>query len=272
MRSRFFWTKIPQLQKLSNETLQEIFHKIPEKERAKQLYTVGNTSILKKRKIAIVGARCASKYSKTQAYLLAKQLSNSDFTVVSGAAEGIDASAHEGALPSTIAVMPCGLNICYPQANKNLIQQIYQNSLAISEYEADEKPRNYTFVHRNRLVVGMSEALVIVEADEKSGSMRSAEYALKYDIPLYVLAHRIDESLGTNKLLKEGIAKPIFCVEDFVKSLGGKLFLEESLEEWALFAKNAPSVADFFARYGEKLYELELEGKVSIKNGAVKIT
>lgn len=259
------------MQKLTDETLQEVFRKIPAKERPKQLYYRGDKSIFKKRKIAIVGARRASKYSKTQAFLLAKQLSNSGFAVVSGAAEGIDACAHEGASPSTIAVMPCGLNICYPEANKNLIQQIYQNSLAISEYEADEKPRNYTFVHRNRLVVGMSEALVIAEADEKSGSMRSAEYALKYDIPLFVLAHRIDESLGTNKLLKEGVAKPIFGVEDFVKSLGGSISFDEPTEEWAIFAKSAPSVADFFARYGEKLYELELDGKVEIKNGAVKI-
>lgn len=258
------------MQKISEDLLQTLFDKIPEKEKPKQLYFKGDIEILKRPKIAIVGARRASKYAKTQSGILAKRLTNAGFAVVSGAAEGIDAAAHEGSYPSTIAVMPCGLDICYPEANKNLIQKIYQNSLAISEYEKSEMPRNYTFVHRNRLVVGMSEAVVIAEADEKSGSMRSAEYALKYNIPLYVLAHRIDESMGTNKLLKEGMAKPIFDIDGFLASIGANIELDESDDEM-MFAKSSPSVAEFFAIYGERVYELELEGKIEIKNGIVKI-
>lgn len=258
------------LQKISEDLLQTFFRKIPEKERPKQLYFKGDIEILKRPKIAIVGARRASKYAKTQSSILAKRLANAGFAVASGAAEGIDASAHEGAYPSTIAVMPCGLDIYYPEANKNLIQKIYQNSLAISEYCDGEMPRNYTFVHRNRVVVGMSEAVVIAEADEKSGSMRSAEYALKYDIPLYVLSHRIDESKGTNRLLKEGVAKPIFDIDSFLASIGVRVGVD-SMDEAMMFAKSSPSVAEFFARYGERVYELELDGKIEIKNGVVKI-
>ncbi len=258
------------MQKISEDLLQTLFDKIPTKEKPKQLYFRGYLSLLDRRKIAIVGARRASKYAKTQTHLIAKKLVNAGFAVVSGAAEGIDAAAHEGAGVNTIAVMPCGLDIFYPEANKNLIQKIYQNSLAISEYEKSEMPRNYTFVHRNRLVVGMSEAVVIAEADEKSGSMRSAEYALKYDIPLFVLAHRIDESMGTNRLLKEGVARPIFDIDGFLASIGAKPEVDCG-DEMIIFAKSSPSVAEFFARYGEKLYELELEGKIEIKNGIVKI-
>lgn len=258
------------MQKISEDLLQTLFDKIPEKEKPKQLYFKGDIEILKRPKIAIVGARKASKYAKMQSGILAKRLTNAGFAVVSGAAEGIDAAAHEGSYPSTIAVMPCGLDICYPEANKNLIQKIYQNSLAISEYEKSEMPRNYTFVHRNRLVVGMGEAVVIAEADEKSGSMRSAEYALKYNIPLYVLAHRIDESMGTNKLLKEGMAKPIFDIDGFLASIGVHIEVDES-DDAMVFAKSSPSVAAFFAIYGERVYELELEGKIEIKNGVVKI-
>lgn len=255
------------METLSDELLQTLFDKLPNKEKPQKLYFRGSLEILQKRKIAIVGARRASKYAKTQTYLLANKLASCGFAVVSGAAEGIDASAHEGAGQNTIAVMPCGLDICYPQANKNLIEKIYKNSLAVSEYEDGEMPRNYTFVHRNRLVVGMSEAVVVTEADEKSGSMRSAEYALKYDIPLYVLAHRIDESMGTNRLLREGVAKPIFDIDGFVRSLGGSLTKEG--DEAVIFASTLPSAAEFLERFGERMYELEIDGKITIKNGRV---
>ncbi len=256
------------MEQLPQELLSTLFSSLPEKEKPKQLYFRGDISLLSRPKIAIVGARRASKYAKTHTNLLAKKLANAGFAVVSGAAEGIDASAHEGAYPSTIAVMPCGLDICYPEANKNIIQKIYQNSLAISEYEKSEMPRNYTFVHRNRLVVGMSKAVVIAEADEKSGSMRSAEYALKYNIPLFVLSHRIDESAGTNRLLREGVAKPIFSIDGFLASIGARVEVDYADESMA-FARSLPSVAEFVAKYGDRLYELELEGKIEIKNGVV---
>lgn len=257
------------MQLLSDETIKTLFDKLPDKEKPQKLYARGLPQLLQKRKIAIVGARRASKYAKTQTYLLANKLSSCGFAVVSGAAEGIDASAHEGAGQNTIAVMPCGLDICYPQANKNLIEKIHKDSLALSEYEEGEMPRNYTFVHRNRLVVGMSEAVVVTEADEKSGSMRSAEYALKYDIPLFVLAHRIDESIGTNRLLKEGIAKPIFDIDSFIRSVGGNISSQD--DEAMIFAASSPSAAEFFERFGERMYELELYGQISVKNGRVLV-
>lgn len=256
------------MEKISDELLQTLFDKLPDKEKPKQLYFRGLPQLLQKRKIAIVGARRASKYAKTQTYLLANRLSSCGFAVVSGAAEGIDASAHDGAGQSTIAVMPCGLDICYPQANKNLIEKMYKNSLTLSEYEEGEMPRSYTFVHRNRLVVGMSEAVVVAEADEKSGSMRSAEYALKYDIPLYVLAHRIDESMGTNRLLREGVAKPIFDIDGFIRSLGGSIVPKGNGDALA-FAATSPSSAEFLAKFGDIMYELELNGDIAVKNGKV---
>ncbi len=252
------------MQLLSDTALHTLFDKLPEKERPKRLYFKGNLSLLQKRKIAIVGARKATRYSKTQTQIIAKRFADAGFVVVSGGAEGIDASAHDGAYPSTVAVMPCGLDIVYPEANRALIQNIYDNSLALSEYEASEMPRNYTFVHRNRLVVGMSEAVVIAEADEKSGSMRSAEYAIKYGVPLYVLSHRIDESRGTNKLIRDGAAKPIVDIDAFMESFG--VLPLQSAQSGAIMG-----FSQFYEKYGEKTYELELEGKIEIKNGTVKI-
>jgi DNA processing protein len=251
------------LEKISDKLLQTLFDKLPEKERPKQLYFKGNHSLLQRRKIAIVGSRRASRYSKTQTQIIAKRFVDAGFVVVSGGAEGIDASAHEGAYPSTVAVMPCGLDIVYPEANRALIQKIYDNSLAVSEYEAVEMPRNYTFVHRNRLVVGMSEAVIIAEADEKSGSMHSAEYAIKYSIPLYVLSQRIDESRGTNNLVRDRAAKPIVDIDAFMESFG-VLPLQSSQSVIVAFSQ-------FYEKYGEKTYEMELEGKIEIKNGTVKI-
>lgn len=254
---------------LTSEEISKFFCKIPLKDRPQKLYYDGKRALLERPKIAIVGARRAGKYAKTQTLLLASKLSLSGFCVVSGAAEGIDAAAHEGSYPSTVAVMPCGLDIVYPKANKNLIQKIKENSLIISEYEPNEEPRNYSFVRRNRLAVGMSAALVIAEADENSGSMRSAEYALKYDVPIFVLPHRIDESKGTNALLKNGAAKALYDFDDFLNLLGATAPAYKEDDEALIFASGAPSAAEFFALFGERLYELELEGKIHIKNGVV---
>lgn len=266
---------MPPSNMLGSDMLSSLFEKIPKKEKPSQIYYRGDVSLLGKRKIAIVGSRKASKYSKYHTSLLASRLSKAGFAVVSGGAEGIDSEAHKGAGQNTVAVMPCGLDILYPPSNSNLLKNVYENSLAISEYKEGEGARAYTFVHRNRLVVGMSEAVVISEADQKSGSIRSAEYALKYGIPLYVLSHRIDESLGTNALIREKKAKPIFSIDDFLDSLGvlpltGDTSFDES-EQLRAFLASHRTFADLVDRYGDKAYEMELEGVIAIENGAVKL-
>lgn len=259
------------MRRLSDEKLSAIFERIPESQRPKKLYFDGDESLLDRPKIAIVGSRRASKYSKLQTELLAQKLAQSGFVVVSGGAEGIDSSAHIGSYPSTIAVMPCGLDILYPPSNKTLLQKLQKNSLLISEYEPAEGARNYTFVHRNRLVVSMSMAVVIAEADIGSGSMRSAEYAIKYDIPIYVLSHRIGESLGTQKLLREGRASAIFDLELFLNVVGANQKKIDTVSDEALvFAAKMPTLGEFLELFGDRVYELEFDGLIEIKNGVVK--
>jgi DNA processing protein len=131
---------------------------------------------------------------------------------VSGSALGVDAIAHQYANNNTIAVMANSLDIKYPIFNSKLIRNIYQNSLALSEYQDTTEPTKYSFINRNRIVVALSKILIIAQADLNSGSLRSAEYAIKYNIPIYVLPHQIGESLGTDKLLQDGIAKPIYDI------------------------------------------------------------
>ena len=221
-----------------------------------ELFYKGNLDLLKKEKIAIVGSRKASKYTKEITFLLAKKLSQK-YAIVSGGALGVDTEAHKGAFPNTIFVSPSSLDIIYPKSNENLIKNIYKNALAISEYEKNYKPYKYTFLQRNRIIVALSEFVIIAEADKKSGSMRSFEWAKKYNKKVYVLPHRINESSGTRYLASTNQAEVIWDIDEFCKSLG----IEDN--------KNIISINEALKKYGDKIYEMELDGKVSIKNGKV---
>lgn len=236
----------------------------------KNLYFLGNIELLNKRKVAIVGSRRASSYAKSSTFLLAKELASRDVVIVSGGAMGIDAIAHEGSFPNTIAIFANSLDLIYPQTNKRLITKIYQNALALSEYESNYHPRTFDFVIRNRLVVGLAELLIISEADIDSGSMRSAEIAIELKKEIYVLPHRLHESKGTQALLKKGKAKVIYEIEEFVSMFGTKK--ESKEDEFLLFCKSNPTVSEVVEKFGNKVYEYEIEGKIEIINGRVRIT
>jgi DNA processing protein len=226
------------------------------------LYALGDTSLLKTNMVSIVGTRKPISYTKEQVLRLSKSFSSIGYSVVSGAAMGVDALAHKGAFPNTIAVMANSLDIIYPKVNQNLITDIYKEGLALSEYPNTTKATRYSFVVRNRIVVALGEVLIIAEANLDSGTMRSAEIAKKLGKKIYVLSHRVGQSLGTQKLLEDGDAKLITDIDKFVG-----LFGEVKVDENELsFFKNTPTVDEALREYGDKLYEFELEGKVEIKN------
>ena len=220
------------------------------------LYYKGNIELLKKPKIAIVGSRRASKYAKEITKILAKRLSQK-YVIVSGGALGIDKMAHLGAFPNTIFVSPSSLDEIYPKSNKELILSIYKEGLALSEYDKNFKPFKHTFLQRNRIIVKISDFVIIAEANLKSGSMRSFEWAKGFGKKVYVLPHRINESSGTRYLAKNNLAEVIWDVDEFCKSLG----IEEKT--------NILGLNEALQKYGSSLYEMELEGKVEIKNGKV---
>jgi len=220
------------------------------------LYYKGNKELLNKPKIAMVGSRRASKYAREITKILAKKLSQK-YVIVSGGALGIDKAAHEGAYPNTIFVSPSSLDIIYPKSNKNLIENIYKNALAISEYKQNYRPYKHTFLDRNRIIVKISDLVIISEANIKSGSMRSFEWAKEYGKKIYVLPHRINESSGTRYLAREKLAEVIWDIDEFCKNLG----IEEK--------SNILSLNEALQKYGSTLYEMELEGKIEIKNGKV---
>ena len=239
----------PQLQQLQ---------KVPQK-----LFYKGNTALLQKPMVSIVGTRRPSAYTKEMTQLLAQKFASIGYVVVSGAAMGVDALAHQGAFPSTIAVMANGLDIIYPKVNQKLIEKIHRNALTLSEYEAGFRATKYTFVVRNRIVVALGEFLIITEADENSGTMRSAEIALELGKKIYVLPHRLHESEGTQKLLREGNAELILDIDAFVRKFGDVVEEEDPLLN---FCQQIPSLAEAVEKFGDLVYEYELEGLVEIKN------
>jgi len=188
------------------------------------LYYKGNIELASELSIAIVGARKATAYGKWVAFELAKKLTDYDITVVSGMANGIDAYAHRGSINNkgkTIAVLGCGVDICYPASNKELMDKISENGLIISEYEPGTLPMPYRFPMRNRIISGLCFGTVIVEAGLNSGSLITAECAAEQGRNIYAIPGNINSiySFGANKLIKDG-ATPLIVLDDIIDELG----------------------------------------------------
>lgn len=235
----------------------------------KQLYFRGDLSLLKKRKVAIVGARKAYPYTRAIVQSLAVALKERDVVVVSGAAMGIDATAHRSAFPNTIGVLANGLDIVYPKVNRHLIEEMEGSSLLLSEYTDGVQAKNYSFVHRNRLVVALSEVLVVAQADLESGSMRSVEYALEMGKKIYVLPHRLGESEGTNTLLEQGKAILIHDIAHFADQFGSVQEMDE--DAFLHFCKSMPTYDEALRFDSQKLFEYELSGKICVENGLILV-
>ena len=232
----------------------------------KTLYYRGKTSLLSAPKVSIVGARKAYPYTRMMTHNLALALSKRNVCVVSGGAMGVDAIAHEGAFPNTIAVLANGLDIIYPKVNKKLLEKIASESLLLREYRDGEEARSYTFVERNRIVVALGEVLVIAQADLDSGSIRSAEFALQTGKKIYVMPHRLGESKGTMKLLEERQAELITDIDTFADMFGE--YNQES-DPFLLFCSQTPTYDEALRFDGQKLFEYELSGKIRVLEGKV---
>lgn len=237
------------------------------------LYVLGNTSLLERRKISIVGTRRPSPYTQHQTQQLASALAQRGICLVSGAAMGVDALVHQGAgLSNTIAVVANSLDIRYPSVNRHMIEGIEQQGLVMSQFSATTKAAPWSFVVRNELVVALGEVLIVTEADENSGSMRSVEFALKMDKKIYVLPHRLGESNGTNHLLNEGLAEVIYDIDAFANAFG-TVPQNEMMpkDDFFYFCQKSPTFDDAISQYGDRVYEAELEGIVYIEDGLVRL-
>jgi DNA processing protein len=183
----------------------------------------GDLASLNAPAIAIVGSRAASSVAVDTAARLASDLAARGITVVSGLARGVDSAAHRGALTNgrTVAVLGSGVDYIYPPEHKPLASQIAEKGLVLSEYPPGTAPLPHHFPLRNRLISGLSLAVVVIEASEKSGSLITASCALEQGrevmaVPGNVLSGR---NRGGHALLKDG-AKIVETVDDIVEGLG----------------------------------------------------
>lgn len=191
------------------------------------LYYSGNLNLAQSRCVAVVGSRKATSYGSRMAEKLAHKLAERGISVVSGMAKGIDSCAHTGALTArsdiggTIAVLGCGIDVCYPAVNRELRDQIVKQGLLLSEYPPGTQPAKYMFPRRNRIISGLSEATVVVQAANSSGALITAEMAAEQGREVYAVPGNIDSPyhLGSNKLIRDG-AVPLIILDDLLEDLG----------------------------------------------------
>lgn len=235
-------------------------------------YYIGDLDLLKRQKISIVGSRHPNQYTQIKTKELATKLSNSGICLVSGCAMGVDAITHNSAgYCNTIGIVANGLDIRYPAVNKKMIEHIEKEGLMLSSFEIGHRAREYNFVQRNKSVVLLGEVLVVTQADLKSGSMRSVEYALDMNKEIFVLSHRIGESEGTNYLLKNNLAKAIYDIDEFVSKFSKDNVKKSIKDDLLQFCSNNPSYEMAISQFGQRVFEYELMGKIEVKNGVISV-
>lgn len=193
----------------------------------KQLYYIGSEpkEWLMHPRVAIVGSRSVTPYGKTVTSQLASELASRGVSIVSGLALGVDAVAHEAAIKAGgthIAVLANGLDKIYPASNTRLARDLLtQGGVIISEYPEGTPSLKQNFIARNRIVAGLSDALLITEASEKSGTLHTARFALEQGKDVLVVPGNITSpnSIGCNQLIRSG-AMPVTSIDDILFVLG----------------------------------------------------
>lgn len=173
--------------------------------------------------VSIIGSRRSTVYGRKIAEKLAYELSKRGIMIVSGMARGIDTHGHIGALKAkgvTVAVLGSGLDIIYPPENRELFHEISKKGVVLSEFPPGTEPLPQNFPRRNRIISGLSQGVVVVEASNKSGSLITADLALEQGRDLFAVPGNIDrpQSKGTNNLIKKG-AKIVTKVDDILEEL-----------------------------------------------------
>ena len=188
------------------------------------LYVKGDPSSLRSSgpSVAVVGTRRATQYGREVTKILTEELVAAGFTVVSGLAIGVDAISHKTAIENsgkTIAVLGCGVDCCYPLANQSIYNSIvYGNGCVVSEYPLGLRPTKGSFPARNRIIAGLSMGVLVTEGAEDSGSLITADYAIKFGRKVFAVPGPITSSMskGPYKLIQKG-AKLVTKAEDILR-------------------------------------------------------
>lgn len=189
-----------------------------------KLYYRGTLPVTRSFSVAIVGARRPTPYGREVTYQLANRLASRGAVIVSGMALGVDGIAHQGALDAngtTIAVQANGLDALYPSSHRQLGEKIIASGGAIvSEYEPGTPPMQHRFLERNRIVSGLADAVIITEANSRSGTLNTAAHALTQGRDVYAVPGNITSPLsaGCNKLIAQG-AQAIYDIDTLIEQI-----------------------------------------------------
>ncbi|MFD0764160.1 DNA-processing protein DprA [Mucilaginibacter lutimaris] len=189
------------------------------------LYSKGNANLNNHRIISIVGTRNATDYGRSLCRQLIEELQDYNVLIVSGLALGIDTAAHRESIAlniPTVGVLGHGYDRMYPSQNSSLAEKMLQNGGLLTEYPSGTKPGRENFPQRNRIVAGMADATVVVEAGLKGGALITAEIANTYNRDVFAFPGRLGDeySEGCNFLIRNNKAALLTCVADLAYSLG----------------------------------------------------
>jgi len=224
------------------------------------LFGIGQKNALCQKAIAIVGSRKVSTYGKTVAERFACSLAEHGFSIVSGLALGADSYAHKGALKAdgvTVAVKGCGLDVDYPAKNKGLIGRIVQKGAVITEFFPGIRPEPGNFPARNRIISGLAQAVLVVEAGPRSGSLITAYLGLEQNRDVMAIPGNIFSynSKGCHELIRQG-ACLVTSVEDILEEIGGVVGEKELAQ-----SRDMVNVASLSPEEKKVLDKLEAEPK-----------
>ena len=181
---------------------------LSDNERPELLYISGKIRKKDRKAVAIVGSRRMTNYGKRTTARFARELAKNNVTIVSGLARGIDTVAHKAALSAggrTIAVLGCGLDIIYPPENKALAGRVRNSGALVSEFSLGTKPLGKNFLTRNRIISGLSLAVLVVEGARRSGTLSTASWAANQGREVFAVPGPIDSPLS---------AAPLFLIEN----------------------------------------------------------
>lgn len=202
------------------------------------LYSKGNTDLNRSKTISIVGTRSSTRYGRDFCNAFVKELAASfpDIQIVSGLAYGIDIAAHRAALQndlSTVAVLAHGLDRIYPRSHRQTAIDMLDNGALLTEFPSETNPDKHNFVKRNRIVAGMSDAVIVLESPQKGGSLITADIANSYFREVFALPGRLGDKMseGCNRLITDNKAVLLQSAEKFITQMGWANSNEKRVEK-----------------------------------------
>ncbi|WP_305983323.1 DNA-processing protein DprA [Roseivirga thermotolerans] len=231
------------------------------------LYTKGNPKLNTARMLGIVGTRKATKYGLAQTERIVENAKSSESVIISGLAYGIDVKSHEAALKynlATFGVLACGLDTVYPTAHRHIAEKMLDRGGLISEYPVGTKADARLFPARNRIIAGLSDALIVVEAAAKGGALISANIAYSYDKPVFAVPGELGKSYseGCNLLIRNFKASIYTSFKDIEESLNWDLESATDSKPKARSFDHLPppqkKVLDILMRNGQQMHIDEL--------------